>query len=194
MAWKKIEDFLPYVMPEVPGCPPNIATTYITLAVINFCAESWAWNVWTEKETFPAGESEIPLTYPTQSKPDGIMQARKNDENYSLHYLGLEDGVVQLDQELKQSADFQFKIALKPTQGATIIPEWIFEDYVETIAAGTKHKLMSMVGQPWANPNSAAYNYDVFRKGISQAGSQKRIKEKTRRSLSVQSRSFLNTF
>jgi len=191
MEWTKVEDFLPYIMNEVTPCPQNIALQYLRNALIEFCSESWAWNIWTDKETVEAGSKDIYVDVPNQSTPDGLMAVTKNDLPYSLDNIELEYNTVTLGKELEQDSTFQFKLALKPIREAEIVPAWLYEDYLEAVSFGAKYKLASMAGQPWANGELAQYAYNEFRKGVSQAGARKRAKGNTRRSKKVKPKSFI---
>lgn len=191
MQWKKIEEFLPYIMNEVTPCPQNIALQYLRNALVEFCSETWAWNIWTDKEVIQAGSKEIYVDVPNQSTPEGLMGVLKGNLPYSLENIDLEYNMVTLGSELEQDSEFQFKLALKPIRDAEIVPAWIFEDYLETIGFGAKYKIASMAGQPWANPELVQYAYNQFRKGISEAGAKKRAKGNTMQSRKVKPKKFI---
>lgn len=144
----KIDNFVPSIRAEVSNCPDEFIQNKVLQSIIDFCSESWAWNLWTDVQTLESDESEIYLNTPTQSVPVGVMAATKDGSDYSLNNIKLEDDVVTIKQDFSKDVIFQFHIALKPSRLATVVPQWILEDYAETIAFGVKWKIFSMAGQP----------------------------------------------
>lgn len=89
-----------------------------------------------------------------------------NNRNFVIS--SVEDTVVTVEGGVTDegsgaaSATFTVKglsvwVALKPTLTATTIEDFIYEDYLETIADGARGMLFGMAGMPWANGELAAY-------------------------------------
>lgn len=63
-------------------------------------------------------------------------------------------------------------VALKPKRDAEIIPDFIFEDWAETISDGALARLNAMSGSVWSKPEMVGYYTRRFRAGISRAKSK----------------------
>lgn len=57
--------------------------------------------------------------------------------------------------------------AVKPSQDAAGVPDFIFDDWAEYIAHGALVRLLSMDGRVWANLRMVQYHLSKFREGIS---------------------------
>lgn len=63
-------------------------------------------------------------------------------------------------------------VALKPSRNAAECPEFILEDWAETIAAGALANLHANTEKVWANPDLVPYYTRIYRDGISRAKSK----------------------
>lgn len=61
------------------------------------------------------------------------------------------------------------RVVLVPTRAATGIEDWIYESWIEVIAAGVKAKLMEMPQKPWTNAVLAAKYANDYRIGRDKA-------------------------
>ena len=62
--------------------------------------------------------------------------------------------------------------AVKPSRKDKGVPDFLFEDWGETIAAGALLRLHAMAGRVWADPQVVSYHTRNFRDGISRAKSK----------------------
>ncbi len=62
--------------------------------------------------------------------------------------------------------------AVKPTRDSIDVPEWLFEDWADTIAAGALARLLGMPSRVWGNLSMVPYYTSQFRAGISRAKSK----------------------
>ncbi len=60
------------------------------------------------------------------------------------------------------------KVSLRPTLTATTVPDWIREEYKDTIAYGALADLFLRPGATWAAPQTAALFEEKFASGIGQ--------------------------
>jgi hypothetical protein len=69
------------------------------------------------------------------------------------------------------------------------VDDLLYKDFLDTIVAGVKYRIMAMPGKEWTNLTAADVNYRLWRRGLSRA---KIIAEKgrTRRSQEVNPRQF----
>lgn len=170
-AWS---DWFDEVLPDVPGCPQNVASNAIKNAAIEFCERGLAyivdhpavdgvadqstydWNpgaglrivrpetVWYDKKE---------LTPKTRDEL-AAMYAYWPDEVGTPVYF-VQDGLEQFILVPKPEADLvgavRAKVTVRPDRTATTIDDAIWENYLEQIAYGAKAKLLKMQRKPWTN-------------------------------------------
>lgn len=61
------------------------------------------------------------------------------------------------------------RVVLRPSFGASEMPEWLVERCAEGIIAGAKSQLMMEPGRPWGNPQLATYQRGLFNESLSRA-------------------------
>lgn len=79
------------------------------------------------------------------------------------------------------------KVCLKPTLAAEVVPDFIYNQHLLTIAHGAMGYLFGIKGMPWYDPNEANYNRIEFRKMINSAKWRK-FQGATNRPLSIRMR------
>lgn len=65
-------------------------------------------------------------------------------------------------------SDFEIKSSSIAPEGWTELPD-VMDEWTDTIRSGALSRLFAMPGQPWSNPQAAAYYRALFEEGITQA-------------------------
>lgn len=214
---KSYDQFFSWVLPEVNGCPEITATQAIRDVVIDFCEKTLihqadhdpigvmarigdydldspengtrvvkVMNAWYKGEKLtPAAPDEIidPSIYSqriggyttTYSTPRAYAQ--KDSETISL--------IPIPDESLLSS--LTLRVALAPLRSSTSCADFLFEQWVEAIAAGAITKLQTSAGKPYSNPQAAQLNQARYVMGVN-AARQNAVRGYTRSSLSVKLR------
>lgn len=94
--------------------------------------------------------------------PQMYFQKLPNDSGFSLYPIP--DRTITLG--------LTVKAAFAPTNAALTLEDVLFNDWVETIAAGALMRLTAMPGQPFTSPAAAGYT-KIFERGLWEA---KRLK------------------
>ena len=95
------------------------------------------------------------------------------EETPKYYFLAFDDIVRLVGTPTKSFSNaLSADVALKPSREAEKCPEFIFNDWAETIAAGALSRLHAMAGKIWANPELVNYYSKIFREGISRARSK----------------------
>jgi hypothetical protein len=79
------------------------------------------------------------------------------------------------------------KVQVKPSVGATTVPQFIFDDYHKGIAHATASILQNMTNKPWSNKDHAKDNWNQYTKVRANALND-RIYGRGKRSMSVRPR------
>lgn len=204
----------PYCAPELPGVPAPMLDAYINRAWFDLARQSLCWSEWQsiplqagvatyELDTPEDGDARVHTVIFAQQganvlTPRGMEQQLIYDAAESER-LGTPNGY-----RLEQNKDFHLYpipqtedialpvrvlVAFVPVLSATTIPDQFAEKYLDTLMAGTKAKLMGMVGQPWSNPQAALFWDGVFGAGITDAIVE-RLKGGTQGAITVRPRAF----
>ena len=208
-----VQDFYPYVMPAVQGCPTAIAKNALRHAINEFCEKTSMWRYAFAPINLVADEDTYVLTCPTGTVLAAPVYVAVNDN------ILLPTNIDDLDQgcsgwrvssataPLMYYVDHASAITLVPTPSDSVTdaldieaalkmsltsdncPDWLFQNWVETIAHGALMRLHAMPGHVWSDTNTVAYHRAKFRDGISRAKS-KTMKSFSKQSKTVQPRQF----
>ena len=210
------EDFFPYVVPEVAGCPEPMVVHAIRSTCIEFCEKSLVLTRDHDPITIIENKVDYDLEPPagylaikvmkawvnnqpiTPLVPDFVREAAvynrlfaeyQQQPNTPQHYLQKEERSISLwpMPDRKIANGLTLRVALKPTRASTTIEDVIFEDYAETIAAGALSRLMTNANRPWQNMEMAAINAVKFNSGLNVARTRA-LHGHTRSNLSVRLR------
>lgn len=190
--------FRSYVLPNVKGCPIQIVDNAIKDAAIEFCERSEIWQVGATPIDLVAYEPRYGFVPPEDArvskttnaflriKPSQIIELRKttrdNLDTYepgwrtmeasypTRYFMDTPNSIRVLGIPTETIPDSLWVLSvLKPTRLSTTGPDFLFEDWVETIAAGALKRLHAMEGRIWANTTLVGYYDKKFREGTAKA-------------------------
>lgn len=171
---KDIADILPHIDQYAPGCPAPTAYFGIRQAAIDFCERTRLWR-YEDDFDIPGDESES-ITTPYGSVLHEIELVQFDDEDLepqttdwldkncrgwrANELTGQPSYVVQTEPNTLRvvpwvAGHINLFLWLKPSQDATELPDFIIDQYRETIAHGALARILMMPGQPFSNPNLA---------------------------------------
>lgn len=192
------QDFLPYVVPDVPGAPTPVIIHAIRNACIRFCEQSMILTRDHDPLTVIANIVDYDLEPPTgylvvkvakawldnipldPLSPDIIDDAAVYNRLYSSYeaspstprrFLQKDERTISLwpMPDKKYANGLTMRVALKPTRASTTIEDVIFEDYAEVIASGALSRLMLAAEKPYTNEKMAAFHAAEFIRGVNVA-------------------------
>lgn len=188
--------YLPYVLPETPGCPEIVAIQAIRNAVIEFCEKSLLLQRDHDPISTVAEVSDYDFDPPTGYLVTKLMRAWYQRTELKVlapdnvadpaiyNALGnkaLSGNPISLAQ--KDEVTFTLypvpqysvanavtmRVALKPTRASVAAEDILFENWAETIAAGAKYRICATPNKGYTNPQSAAINNALFVQGLNRA-------------------------
>lgn len=214
---KSYDDFLPWVLPEVPGCPEITATQYVRDTVIQFCELSLVHQADHDPVTAIARQADYDLETPvTGTRIVKVMRAwYKGQEleagapdlvtdpsvynqrigGYTTSY-STPRAYIQKDAntfsllpipDQTLASAITMRVALAPLRSSTQCEDFLFEQWADVIASGAVARLRLLPGKAFFNPNMANVSQSRFVVGVNSAR-QKANRGYTRASLSVQLR------
>lgn len=193
MATVAFTAFLPEILPQLPGCSDVLATNAVRNACVDFCAGSLLWNETLDAEDVTDSSFPYDLLAPSGAKVAAVMSLSINgtaiypvgldslepiqgwaDSTSSIPqcYCQLTPGQMILYPRLEGTAVMIMRLAYAPTRESTTVDSYVYQEYLEEIAAGALSKLMKIPGQPWSNPELGVYYGDLFEKSITDAATR----------------------
>lgn len=206
-------DFYPYVMPNVQGCPTQIVKTALRCAINDFCERTLLWRHMFDPADVVAGQKDyafVPpvgsvITKPTYVSVNGFILQPTNEEDLDRQVQSWRDsessqpGLFYMDYNSNlilvptPAADIvgglTFETALKLDATSETLPDWLFQNWAEIIAHGALMRLHAMFGKVWADTQTVAYHKMKFREGVTFAKSRA-MKSFVRQGKGVQPRYF----
>lgn len=120
----------------------------------------------------------------TSTTWDAIME----DENVYFYFADA-DTLRIFDRDPTTETYLFLKVALKPVLTAVTFDSILHDNFLDTIVAGVKYRILGMPNKEWSSAKGSQENYIVWRRGISNI---KSVAEKgyTKRSQEVNPRQF----
>jgi len=190
---KDIDAFLPGILPFAPGCATPTAYFGIRQAAIEFCERT---RLWRYEDSFPVEvddcdaicvpfgavvhEIERVLFNGQPLEPKSTQWLDQNQNGWRANPLtGTPHYVSQIAPDTltivpKMAGTASLYLWLKPSQDATELPDFIEQQYRETIAMGALHRILLIPNQSFTNIEMAGAYGQLFQKrldGLSVKGS-----------------------
>lgn len=181
-----LADFLPLVTPFALSVPDPVATHYVRQAAIDFCSRTRAWREVSEFAS--TGAVSQALTVPAQSSLFEIERAWFRMSNTArweqlerIPYTEIDQN--QLTEAVAENAQAQVisqsgyntvtilprttgfckvSMFLKPKSDADSLPDFLFADFMTTIADGALSYILLLPEQPFTNPSLAGIKLTMF--------------------------------
>jgi hypothetical protein len=99
--------------------------------------------------------------------PDDVWESLHDDN--TIYFSFPSTSTIRIYDRETTDENLYIRMSVKPTRAATTVDDCLLEDWVDTIAAGVKYKIMSMPGKEWTDPAGAAMYYVEYKRGVSRA-------------------------
>lgn len=193
---QSLRKFHEYVLPDVQGCPINVANNAILSTLIDFCEKSLLWKQEAEPTSIVAGinrytftpeegakvvepvfvsieDNQIPAT--SLADLDSLQPGWREleQDKPTTYFMDTDQSIRLVGTPLEDLTDaLEVHVALKPERGATEVADFLYEDWAEIIAHGALAKLHAMANKTWADSRVVQYHYRKYRNGLSRARSK----------------------
>ena len=168
-------DFYDYILPEVGGAATALVDLVLRNTVIDFyeftaidtrditpidlVADTATYTptpptgydisrfevlYYVGNKLFPAGGDQLQKIYTDWTTMTGAPRFYMSPQQDTLRFVPIPT--------TNETAAVTGRMVLKPTRSATGVEDWIFNRWVDTMALGTKAKLMMMPAKSWTNP------------------------------------------
>ncbi len=210
----KVDDLMPYILAEVPGCPVPTVRFAIIQAASELCREAHTWSEIQDPMTLVDGQHTYQLDAPAGAQVVTVKEIWADNRkltpvaisaihnlipnwqsaqgNQPDYYSGSNDWSEIRLYPIPTNpggAKLTMRVAYQPKFNATVLPAFMVSNYLEAITAGAKSRLMMMPGRAWTSMELGGYNKQVFDAAITQAKIEN-LHDRVAGSIQVQPRRF----
>jgi len=175
----KLEDLFPYMMPELPSCPPSLLLQNLRMSAREFCIDTEAWREVLEPINIREGVRtyEMDIDYCAKIKRIKRVEYKTQDQiDYNPNQRG--SFLRPYEYDIKTPYDFILRfdpledvrkgliidVILYPTFDSDSIPVEFMNEWFEGIVGGAKYLLMKQKNKRWSNPEEANFYRYEYRK------------------------------
>lgn len=177
------EDFYKYIAPDVNGVSIPIVADTVADTIIHFCRKTSFWRLWLEDHiAVYIDDEQVPLDLPEGTQVVNIIaiQVVENDGTYSsfidpntyTYSKRIDEPGIVFTEPSNEDYEARVRVALRPIEGFSEVPDWLYEDWRDTISCGAKHRLLSMRSQSWYSPVEAEQNRLFYQAGVTSASAK----------------------
>jgi hypothetical protein len=209
-AW---DDFLPLILPDLPGCPKSLALAAARRGADELCRGAYVWTEELGPMDVSAWQTDYTLPIPSGAVPvillglyfQGIPLSAATDEELDEKYPGWSEltaarplrfivpaiGKVRLVPKptAAAAAALTARMVLAPAHDAADVQDLIFEQWAPAVAHAAKAELMAVPGKAWSDPQLAEHHARQFRTHIVRARGRASIGW-TRKTMTAEPRTF----
>jgi hypothetical protein len=172
---KTWSQFYDYLMPLVPNCPQPMADQQLRLAAQEWCDGTLCWRLWLDDVAMNGTDTNYDFETTSQQEVSQLLRATLDGKdlpaitadqlpsNWRTLSSFCDRGIFTIDAESfdvvpLQAAGLivQTEVALRPSNTATGVEDFIFRSYVNEIATGAAGRLHAMPRKPYSYPQSTA--------------------------------------
>lgn len=179
-----LEDLLPYVLPEVPSCPRDMALQQIRLAAIELCSRTLVWTEQQDAITTVIGQDTYSLNLDEGQEiakllnvwvgateievvtaSEGRRRKQTNSGRECAYSSNRQDIVMHPTPTVVGT--LIVAAALKPSIDAEDLDDDVFSQHINDVAHGALAGLMAMNKTDWNNPDAAREHRATFNSRVS---------------------------
>lgn len=194
----ELSEFKKYISPDVMPCPDPIIERELIGAIMDFCKQTHVitkeFNVDLTDADIDTGLNDAVdidiREFMTGYRPVALVRINVDGVDYALEYKEVVNDIsdwetIKSDNvkyfyfvdgntirvyDMDSGDDNMFmRLAVKPTRSVTSVDDVLFDDHVETIAAGAKFRILMMPGKAWTDKASANDYFLFWRRGLTKA-------------------------
>lgn len=179
---RPIDDLLPRLQASIDGFDPDMALTFATDAIIQFCRES---HLIRYVECFTPTDCATSLRL-TKLKDDErlgevlslrLFNGKVKLDNVQLDYM-VDGNTLYIDETPCGVTTIELEYSVLPKRESEFIYDLLYEEWLEPIIHLTLHKLYMMADTEWGNPNLSQWHLQAYEKALYSARYRKISKVK----------------
>lgn len=179
-----LEDFLPYILPQAPNAPPEMAAHYVRMAAIEFSRHTEAVTDehcidvqegvadycidWPHCDLVPFAVKKVCYKRELKALRDRPC-AGQCLPSYTYFFDAPNDLLISPVPSCDEEKALCVELALHPSQDTCSLPRALYDQYAETLGDGAASKLLLVKGADWYDPQSAGIYLRRFKNAVSSA-------------------------
>ena len=182
-----IDQFQRRVSHVARGCPTAVLRDAILQAAEDFCERTWLWKDYL---TLEAVEGQVEYALQPPRSADILAVAEVAVDGVRAEFTTPDRATIRFWAAPQAGLEIKALAVLKPSRTAKTLPDFLWDEWQDAIAAGARYKLLDMAGSDWFSPQlSDKYRLEFERLWVPRA----RVETAHRqgRPLSVQKRRFV---
>jgi hypothetical protein len=199
---KTWDEFLPLVIPHLPGCPNASIKTYLALAAREFFEKTYLWQddidaiylapnvVEYDLDAYAEVEDVLAVVLDNEQLDRTefrlIPFERRDEKGQPRMYWIHSDRTIRVFPTPDKRAVMQVSAILKPARTADGVEDWIYDTWADALVNGAISRLAIMPGKEWTDAGLAAMHKAMFEQAITKT----RIREYRGVQLKVRQRPF----
>jgi hypothetical protein len=199
---KTWDDFLPLVIPHLPGCPNASIKTYLALTAREFFEKTYLWQ--DDIDAIYLAPNVVEYDLDAEAEVEDVLAVvldkeqldrtefrlipfeRRDETGSPRLYWIHSDRTIRVFPTPDKRATMKVSAVLKPARNATGVEDWIYDTWADTLVNGVISRLAIMPGKEWTDVNLAAMHKALFEQAINKT----RIREYRGVQLKVRQRPF----
>lgn len=199
---KTWDDFLPLVIPHLPGCPNASIKTYLALTAREFFEKTYLWQ--DDIDAIYLAPNQVEYDLDAEAEVEDVLAVvldkeqldrtefrlipfeRRDEKGQPRMYWIHSDRTIRVFPTPDKRAVMKVSAVLKPARNATGVHDWIYDTWADTLVNGVISRLAIMPGKEWTDVNLAAMHKALFEQAITKT----RIREYRGVQLKVRQRPF----
>jgi hypothetical protein len=189
---KKLEFFLPRILPWCLGAPEPLVYQALVDSASQFCEESTCVRYTTDPITIIKDVPDYDIDLPAGMDlarvmrvwygPDPWAAPQGNPVNWQVTGLDTLTIYPTPTDALEPGRWMFIEVATKPSRNASSLDDRLYSDWIEGVVGGAVYRLCSTPDQPYTNPNNAAMGlraFNVWRGKAQYEGTKNRVRRDT---------------
>lgn len=177
-----LDDFLPYIQPQAPNAPAEMAAHYVRLAAIQFCRQT---QILKERVCVDVQEGVHDYCLELEDcdlntvslanvcvggRPYTATRTMPCDAGQGLaatyFYQHPHDLLIWPAPSCDEKAALCADVVVAPGQDACDLPRRLYDDFAEVLGDGGASKLLLVKGADWYDPQAAGIYLKRFMNGV----------------------------
>ena len=187
-----IDQFQRRVSHVARGCPTAVLRDAIVQAAEDFCERTWIWRGEAVAQDTVEGQDVYVIEPDLEEGVEAVV--------LSAYEVKLDGGSASVTTPTRNTVRFwqaphagtelTARVVLKPARDSRNLPDFLWAEWQDAIAAGARYKLLDMAGAQWFSPElSGQYRLEFERLWVPRARVE--VAQRQGRPLTVRKRRFI---
>jgi hypothetical protein len=179
---KTWDEFLPLVIPHLPGCPNASIKTYLALTAREFFEKTYLWQ--DDIDAIYLAPNQVEYDLDAHAEVEDVLAVvldkeqldrtefrlipfeRRDEIGSPRMYWIHADRTIRVFPTPDKRAVMKVSAVLKPARNAAGVEDWIYDTWADTLVNGVISRLAIMPGKEWTDVNLAAMHKALFEQAV----------------------------